>query len=181
MMIDNKGNTYIILCNNINIDNEQTILDKFGYDMTYIKQIDSDGVLYDTVIAYNDAVSNNTIRENVLYLLNIYDDAYAYVKYHGEDFVNMVSKDGTEVPLDIIKENNNKGYDVFLINGYWYSFIKKPIYRKPTKMSDFKKGMVVEFYNNNRWNTMVVENPPKEYDTIYKLFIKYDKIRIKEN
>jgi hypothetical protein len=41
--------------------------------------------------------------------------------------------------------------------------------------------MLVEFMNNNKWYKQKVENPSLEYDGLYKLLIKYDKIRVISN
>ena len=38
--------------------------------------------------------------------------------------------------------------------------------------------MLVEYFNNNKWYEKKVEDPINEYDKIYKLMIKYDKIRV---
>ena len=39
--------------------------------------------------------------------------------------------------------------------------------------------MVVEYLNNkNKWCEMIVNNPDDEWDKLYKLLIKYNKVRI---
>ena len=48
----------------------------------------------------------------------------------------------------------------------------------PKKKDDFRVGMIVEYFSNNTWNEKLVENPNDEWDRMYKLMLKYDKIRI---
>jgi hypothetical protein len=38
--------------------------------------------------------------------------------------------------------------------------------------------MLVEYLNNNKWCEKLVENPNEEYEKLYKLLIKYDKVRV---
>jgi hypothetical protein len=38
--------------------------------------------------------------------------------------------------------------------------------------------MIVEFYNNDQWIEKVVENIDVEYERLYKLLIKYNKLRV---
>jgi hypothetical protein len=66
----------------------------------------------------------------------------------------------------------------YLYNGVSFSFVEQVRYWKPTKKEDFIVGMLVEYFNNNKWYEKKVEDPINEYDKIYKLMIKYDKIRV---
>ena len=38
--------------------------------------------------------------------------------------------------------------------------------------------MIVEYFNNNQWSEKVVENPNDEWERMYKLLLKYDKVRV---
>jgi hypothetical protein len=38
--------------------------------------------------------------------------------------------------------------------------------------------MIVEYLNKDKWFSKKVENPKLEYEKIYKLLIKYEKIRV---
>ena len=46
------------------------------------------------------------------------------------------------------------------------------------KINDFRIGMVVEYFNNNKWCEKLVEDPNKEWNNIYKLMVKYNKVRV---
>ncbi len=41
--------------------------------------------------------------------------------------------------------------------------------------------MLIEYFNQNKWVEKRVENINEEYEKLYKLLIKYDKIRISSN
>jgi hypothetical protein len=70
--------------------------------------------------------------------------------------------------------NENKSY---IFNGLSFSFTEVNRYWKPTKKEDFKVGMIVEYFNNNKWNEKTIVDINSEYDNFYKLLIKYDKVR----
>jgi hypothetical protein len=38
--------------------------------------------------------------------------------------------------------------------------------------------MLVEYQNNNKWYERIVRNPKEEWEKLYKLLTKYDKVRI---
>ena len=53
-----------------------------------------------------------------------------------------------------------------------------PIVITHTDNPNFKVGMVIEYLNKDKWFKKRVEDPNSEYEKMYKLFIKYDKIRV---
>ena len=59
-----------------------------------------------------------------------------------------------------------------------FSFVESKRYRIPKSKDDFKAGMIIEYFNNNQWSQKVVENPNDEWERMYKLLLKYDKIRV---
>ena len=60
-----------------------------------------------------------------------------------------------------------------------FSFEPRKRYWKPSKVSDFKEGMIIEILNNNaQWVEKTVKDPEVEYQRMYKLLIKYNKIKI---
>jgi hypothetical protein len=38
--------------------------------------------------------------------------------------------------------------------------------------------MLVEYFNKDKWYERLVEDPSQEYEKIYKLLIKYNKVRV---
>jgi hypothetical protein len=56
--------------------------------------------------------------------------------------------------------------------------VEKQLYIFPNSKKDFKSGMVVEYFSNNKWIEKRVDNVDLEFDKIYALMIKYNKVRI---
>jgi len=59
-----------------------------------------------------------------------------------------------------------------------FSFVESKRYWIPKTKEDFKVGMIVEYFNNNQWSQKVVQDPNDEWERMYKLLLKYDKIRV---
>jgi hypothetical protein len=66
----------------------------------------------------------------------------------------------------------------YIYKGLSFSFIESKRYWIPNNKEDFQVGMIVEFFSNNKWNEKLVENPLEEWDDIYKLMLKYKKLRV---
>ena len=45
-------------------------------------------------------------------------------------------------------------------------------------MEDFRVGMIVEYLNKNKWYQKTIEDPTLEWHDMFKLLIKYDKVRV---
>jgi hypothetical protein len=48
-------------------------------------------------------------------------------------------------------------------------------------MEDFKVGMLVEYLSNNKWYQKKVEDPLKDWNDMFKLLTKYEKVRVVSN
>ncbi len=122
---------------------------------------------------------NNNLRMNALKIMTDFKLENIVVKYLGEDLPKLVLKDGSERLLEIqYYEATNFDRTYVLHNGVSFSF--KPIkrYYFPTKKEDFKKNMVVELYHDTKWVEYVVEDVDTEWEELYQIFTKYEKIRI---
>jgi len=69
----------------------------------------------------------------------------------------------------------------YLYEGLSFSFKEKIRYSKPKSKDDLKIGMIVEYQNKGKWVGYEIKNPQEDYDKLFKLLIKYDKVRINEN
>ncbi len=72
-------------------------------------------------------------------------------------------------------DSENRSY---LHNGVSFSFVEAKRYWKPKSAEDLKIGMVVEYMNNNKWFEKKIQNPKDEWDKMYKLLLKYDRLRV---
>lgn len=134
------------------------------------------GQYEDSVMAFGS--DNDELRSDLIFLLNHFKENCGIIKYFGETGAKKIFHDGSEKPLGIVLYNTDADNMSYLYNGVSFSFVEQVRYWKPTKKEDFKVGMIVEYFNNNKWFKRTVEDPTSEYEKLYKLFIKYDKIRV---
>ncbi len=173
--LEQKNASYIILSSE-RLDDMVSILYAKEYQVIPIKGYYR-GQYDESVIAFG-RVDNDNLRKDVLFLLNQFHDDFAIVKYMDELGVKKVFSDGSEKPLSISMYNTDSENISYLYNGFSFSFVESVRYWKPRKKEDFKIGMLVEYFNNNKWFEKKVENPSDEYERLYRLLIKYDKVRV---
>lgn len=135
------------------------------------------GQFEDSILAFTDD-DNDEMRKDLIFLLNHFKQECGIIKYKGETGAKKVFSDGSEKPLGIVLYNTDADNISYLYNGLSFSFVEQVRYWKPNKKEDFRVGMIVEYLNNNKWFQKRVENPNDEYEKLYKLLIKYDKIRV---
>lgn len=172
--LDNPNISYTIISSTRLDDMISTLYIK-GYGLTHIKEYHNDK-LSDSILTYAD-VNNDILRNDTISLLNEFNENYAIIKYNGETEIKKIFKDGSEKLLSVLMYNTNNENKSYILNGLSFSFTEAKRYWKPTKKEDFKVGMVVEYFNNNKWNEKIVVDINSEYDNFYKLLIKYDKVR----
>ena len=138
------------------------------------------GIDKKSILGWQD-IGNDEMRKDVIFILDMFEIEYAIVKYSGETKARKVFRDGSEKLLDInpntILSNKNWPEMSYFYKGFYFNFIDEKRYWKPKQKSDFKKGMIVEYLNNEKWHQREVKNIDQEWDNMYKLLVKYDKIR----
>lgn len=173
--LDQATSSYMIMSSE-KLDDMESILYGRDYSIIPIKEFYK-GKYDNSIISYG-RVDNDNLRKDVLFLLNRFDQESAIIKYLGESVIKKIFKDGSEVPVDITLYNTDFDTPSYLYNGYSFSFTETKRYFFPTKKEEIKPGMILEFFNNNRWVEKKVSNPDVEYDKMYKLLMKYNKVRI---
>ena len=173
--LDQPNTSYIILSSD-KLDDMVSILYAKEYQIIPIKGYYK-GQYEESVIAYG-RVDNDTLRNDVIFLLNHFHEDCAIIKYSGESTVKKIFRDGSERPMGIVMYNTDAENISYLHNGVSFSFVESKRYWKPSKKEDFRVGMLVEYFNNNKWYEKLVENPNDEFEKFYKLLIKYDKVRV---
>lgn len=140
------------------------------YHLKDIKK-NSNGVLNNFIIAYTN-LSDNDLRKDSLHIMEHFNIDHIIIKYSDE--IKRVSKDGVEIPLDITNDINETSYicdyDIF-------SFIPKKQYVYPKIKSQLSNNMIVEMLLNNKWVNHKIKNIDIEYENIFNLMIKYQKVR----
>ena len=175
MNLQEQNMSYVILSSD-KLDDMISILYAKEYQIIPIKGYYR-GQYEDSVIAFG-RVDNDNLRKDVLFLINHFHQECAIIKYLGETSVKKIFKDGSEKPLGIVMYNTDAENISYLYNGVSFSFVEQVRYWKPTKKEDFRVGMLVEYFNKDKWCERLVEDPSQEYEKLYKLLIKYDKVRV---
>jgi hypothetical protein len=165
-----------ILLSSDRLDDMTSILYAKDYTIIPIQSFYK-GQYENSILAFS-GVDNDELRKDLIFLLNHFHQECGIIKYRDESIAKKVFRDGQEKPLSIVLYNTDSDNTSYLYNGLSFSFLEQVRYWKPTKIGDFKKGMLVEYLNNNKWYQQIVSDPINEYENIYKLLIKYDKIRV---
>lgn len=173
--LDQATSSYMII-SSTKLDDIESVLYGRDYSIIPIKEF-FQGEYNNSIISYG-RVDNDNLRKDVLFLLDKFDQESAIIKYLGENIIKKIFKDGSEVPVDLNMYNTDLGKSSYLYNGYSFSFTESKRYFFPTRKEEIKSGMIIEFFNNNKWVEKQVSNPDLEYDKLYKLLMKYNKVRI---
>ena len=134
------------------------------------------GKFEESVIAWGP--DNDSLRRDIIFLLDHFHQDCAIIKYNGDSNAKKVFVDGSEQPLGLVMYNTDSENKSYLHNGVSFSFVEAKRYWIPKTMEDLKVGMIVEYMNNNKWYEKKVQNPKEEWEKLYKLLIKYDKLRV---
>jgi hypothetical protein len=122
--------------------------------------------------------TNDELRSDSIYLMENFGVGEIIVKYNKDDQPTKINEDGSELPMSIKVYDPNFENKMYVYNGVSFTFNELKRYYFPKKESDIKKGMIVEYFNNNKWTRKKVDDPKTEYDKMYKLLIKYEKLRV---
>lgn len=121
--------------------------------------------------------SNDKLREDSIYLIEKFNQSEIIVKYRNEDYYKKISSNGSEKILSMLMCEANEDSKIYLYNGSFFSFNEEKRYHILTNKNELKYGMIIEFFNNNRWVEKKIFNVDLEYENMYKLLIKYSKLR----
>jgi len=173
--LQNPNISYLILSSG-NIDDMTSVLYAKEYQILPLQSYYKEA-FNESAMGYSD-VDNDTLRKDTLFILNHFHQESAIIKYKGETVPKKIFRDGSEKILELNMYNTNSELVSYLYRGLSFSFVDAKRYWVPRSKEDFKAGMVVEYFNNNQWTEKVVENPNVEWDKLYKLLLKYDKVRV---
>lgn len=123
-------------------------------------------------------INNDHIRQDALQILEFLDIEEAIIKYIDSQSPTKITKSGEETPLTFSVYESDDNSKIYIHDGVSFSFRESTRYFFPKKKEHLKSGMVVEYYNNNKWNKKQIVKLDEEFDKMYNLLIKYDKLRI---
>lgn len=173
--LEQTNASYAILSSN-NIDALSSILYANEYQLLQIQGY-YQGQFEESVMAFKMS-DNDNLRKDVIFMLDHFNVDSAIIKYSGDTEPKKIFNNGSEYPLDVIMYNTNEDNKSYIHNGISFSFVEKPRYWKPKTVNDLKIGMVVEYLNNNKWCKKIIKNPEEEWNKMFALLTKYEKVRI---
>lgn len=178
MNLNNKNLSYMIMSSE-KIEDVISVLYAKDFKLTELETYKK-GEFGRSVLTYAN-IGNNELRQEALFLMENFKVSYIIVKYLEESEPIKLYPDGREEFLKIDNYNTDDDKKSYLLNGLSFSFIKRNRYYVPKKKSDFKEGMVVEYKNLEKWNKHKIKDSNLEWDKMFKLLTKYNKVRILSN
>lgn len=178
-LLDSKISYIIVESNTFNFEKLNSILYSKDFTLFNISKF-SNGKYIKSLLALSN-YDNNDLRKESIFILEEFNMNSIYVKYKNETYISTIDKLGREHINDLKYYDNDLTKDQFIFEGISFTINKKDRYYFPKQKSDLKNDLIVEIYNNNNWIEKQIFNIDIEYDRMYKLLIKYEKIRIKIN
>lgn len=165
------------LQNNVNCEKLCSILYSKDYTIFPITGF-YEGKYEKSFLAISSSNNNDELRFDAIYVMDQFEQDSVIVKYKFDESVSKILNDGSEKTLSLLIYDSNLQNKSYLYNGISFSFVENKRYYFPKKKEDLKNGMLVEYFNNNKWHQREVSNIDVEYEKMYKLLIKYEKIRV---
>ena len=130
-------------------------------------------------VAQNSTITNPGIHGDSIFLLKKFDLPYITEKLKNEKNPKRIFQDGKTIKLSLTSSYADN-QPLYVYEGFSFAFSEDKEYFYPKKKEDLKRGMIVEYCNNDIWKEKIILNLDTEYDDMYKLLIKYDKLRVSE-
>ena len=174
-----QANTSYVILSADNLNSLSSILYAKEYKLLSM-QVYYQGKFEESIMAFK-MTNNDDLRRDVVFMLDHFNLDSAIIKYFGETEPKKVFNNGSEHPLDVVMYNTNESNKSYIHNGISFSFVEKTRYWQPKSSSDLKEGMIVEYLNKNKWCQKIVKNPEEEWNKMFALLTKYEKVRIAQN
>lgn len=137
----------------------------------------SGGVYDRSYLAYGDVDNESLRRDAILFIRETAQDEVV-IKYRGETGLTRLGQDGSEQPLSVHAYDGDETQRAYIHGGSCFTLRREKRYRMVESRSEIRPGMTLEYLNNDRWNEVVVSDPDAEYERMYRLLIKYNKLRV---
>lgn len=190
MDLGNKKSYYIIISAYSDKQDDYTnkVMSSNLEDALYLKDYSiyklGNGTNKIAYIGYKESATeedNNELRYNAIELMDRFYQTSVVVKYYNEKKPKRILENGSEKSLKLTNFNGDMD-NSYYNEGSSFSFVDEQEYFIPNKKSDIKEGMIVEIKNNNNeWIPREVDDPDKEWENMYKLLVKYNRIKILKN
>lgn len=135
------------------------------------------GGVYDRSFLAYGGPDNESLREDAIMYIREMEQRDVLVKYSGTATLTIIGSDGSERPVSI-KQYEGGDERAYIHGTQCFSLKRERRYRNVESRSEISAGMALEYYNNGRWNEIRVSDPDAEYERMYRLLIKYGKLRV---
>jgi hypothetical protein len=136
-----------------------------------------EGKFEDSLIAFTN-LEKDELYQECLHIMNFFNQECIIAKFKSENSAVKIFQDGQQKPLGILLYNTDSSNKSYIHDGLSFSFVEQQLYYFPKNKEDFKEGMIIECFSNNKWIEKKVTNPDIEYQKMFALLIKYNKIRV---
>ena len=177
IIVSPEKNDNSTLENNVNCEKLCSILYSKDYTIFPITGY-YEGKYEKSFLAISSSNNNDDLRFDAIYVMDQFNQDSVIVKYKLDESVSKIYNDGSEKNLSLLVYDSNLNNKSYLYNGISFSFVENKRYFFPKKKEDLKDGMLIEYFNNNKWSQRYISNIDIEFDKMYKLLIKYEKVRI---
>ncbi len=133
---------------------------------------------FEAFIAVSSYDDNQDLEFDSIFITDKFNLQSIIVKGKGEDQPKIIKSDGSVNNLIITNYDSQLDRKTYIYQGISFTLTEKKRYFFPKKKEDLKSGMIIEYFNNNKWNSKIVQNIDTEFEKMYKLLIKYEKIRV---
>lgn len=175
--------SYLIITPSTDSFNEKFLCEKlsnilYGKDYTVIQISGYQNQKYEKSFFAICPDDNDRLRNDALYLINEFNQDSIIIKYRDEIDAKKILSNGSELLLGLSIYESEPKNKIYIHNGISFSFTEQKRYIFPKSKEELKSGMIVEFFNNNKWIQKKITDIDSEYDKMYKLLIKYEKLRV---
>jgi len=134
------------------------------------------------ILASKENSNSDELRSDAIYMMDSFYQGFIFAKYSNEKNCVRINKNGSETLLEVLSNHSDSEADlIFIHEGSSFQFKEMKRYYFPDKKEDLKIGMIVEYFDNKKWVEKPILNLDSEYEKLYKLLIKYKKLRIEVN
>ena len=130
------------------------------------------------LLAISPTDDNDELRFDAVYLMEKCGKKSIIVKYKKYNESVCINYKGEEKSLNLSIYDSDLSKKCYVMDGVSFTFTEKKKYFFPKRKEELKQGMIVEYFNNNKWYYRQVLNVENEYEKMFKLLMKYEKLRV---
>lgn len=173
-------NSLLVYSSELDIDVLSYLYGK-GYSVDEIVVYVAPNTLFKAFICTSEYINDDDeVRRSAIELQNDNIISECLINYNNYGVVRL-RKDGYEEQTICKVYETDTTYPIYIKDNISYSYPTSDRYIPITNKDQLRIGMLVELYSNGEWLEKFVDNLTVDYDNIYSLFIKHNKIRTKAN